>query len=284
MNLRYGLYPTAHSMAPTPPARPAAPGGRVTGTLGRVLRPGRSVLAGVAGLVLGVGVFASAGASAAPDEETPDEQPAEEQPLDDLPADDLGDAGGSGTEQPPVTLPLVPVPVGCTPAVMPQVVFVGRVVDRDYRTARFRIEQIRAGSASPFASRDLVDIRMGLDAQYLDDGERYLVGAVVDPDLGLLVSRVTPPIEHFGGDDVIGVSESDVDCPAPEDPMRTLHLDGTAIDASVIEPFLDARVRIASAFLVPFAIAVGVIFVLATFRLSVSGLYHSVVDGPGRRR
>jgi hypothetical protein len=34
--------------------------------------------------------------------------------------------------------------------------------------------------------------------------------------------------------------------------------------------------------LVPIAVAVGVIFLLATFRLSVAGLYHSVADA-GRR-
>jgi hypothetical protein len=162
-------------------------------------------------------------------------------------------------------------------------VFVGEVVDRDYRTIRFEIERIRSGRSDPFASGDLIDVRFGLDAQYLDDGESYLVGAVVDPDLGLLVSRVSEPIENFGGDEVIGVSETDVNCPVFDDPMRTLRLDGTAVPTSVIKPFFDAKVRILSAILVPFAVAFVAIFLLATFRLSISGLYHSVV-GTGRRR
>ena len=63
-----------------------------------------------------------------------------------------------------------------------------------------------------------------------------------DPDLGLLVSRVTPVVENFGGDEVIGVSESDVDCPVFDDPMRTLHLDGTPVEASVLEPFFESKV------------------------------------------
>ena len=192
--------------------------------------------------------------------------------------------GGTEGEQPPVTLPLVPVPVGCTAPPLPHIVFVGKVVDRDFRSVRFEIEQIRAGQAAPFASGNEIDVRYGLDAQYLHDGDRYLVSAPVDPDLGLLVSRVTPVVANFGGDEVIGVSESDVNCPAFENPMRTLHLDGTPVEAKMLKPFFDSKVRIVGAVLVPVAIAVGAIFLLATFRLSISGLYHSVVHTTRRAR
>lgn len=191
--------------------------------------------------------------------------------------------GGDGDEQPPVTLPLVPVPVGCDAPALPHVVFVGEVVERDYRTARFEIEQIRAGSPAPFASDNVIDVRYGLDAQYLHEGERYLVSAPVHPDLGLLVSRVTPAVEDFGGDEVIGVSESDVDCPVFEDPARTLHLDGSPVEAGVLEPFFGAKLRILGALLVPLAVAAGVIFLLATVRLSIGGLVTSIGDA-GRRR
>ncbi len=142
---------------------------------------------------------------------------------------------------------------------------------------------MRAGDPAPFAfDSDLIDVRYGLDAQFLDDGERYLVSATVHPDLGLLTSRVTDPIENFGGDEVIGVSETDVDCPDFEDPTRTLHVDGTPIDADILQPFFDARLRIATAILVPIAVAAGVIFVLATLRLSVTGLFRSLVRPPQR--
>ena len=180
-------------------------------------------------------------------------------------------------------LPLIPVPVGCEAPRSPHVVFVGEVVDRDFRTIRFEIERVRSGRTDPFAAGDRIDVRYGLDAQYLGDGDRYLVSAVVDPDLGILVSRVTEPIENFGGDDVIGVSESDVDCPDYEDPMRTLHLDGTPVDGGVLDPFFGARLQIVGAFLIPLALALGVIFLLATFRLSLAGVYHSIVDRGSRR-
>lgn len=178
--------------------------------------------------------------------------------------------------------PLVPVPEGCSAPTAPHVVFVGEVVDRDYRTIRFEIDRVRAGDPAPFGfDDDLIDIRYGLDAQYLDDGETYLVSAVVHPDLGLLTSKVTDPIENFGGDEVIGVSETDVDCPAFDDPMRTLHVDGTTIETSLLQSFFDARVRILGAILIPIGVAFGAIFALATFRLSLGGLFNAV--RPSRR-
>ncbi len=79
----------------------------------------------------------------------------------------MSTGGGTEGEQPPVTLPLVPVPVGCTAPPLPHIVFVGKVVDRDFRSVRFEIEQIRAGQAAPFASGNEIDVRYGLDAQYL---------------------------------------------------------------------------------------------------------------------
>jgi hypothetical protein len=202
------------------------------------------------------------------------------------PVDELGTVtGGGGVDSAPAMLPLVPVPTGCEAPALPHIVFVGSVIDRDFRTIRFEIERIRSGRSAPFAAGKEVDVRFGLDAQYLDDDAEYLVSAVVDEDLGLLVSRATPPIENFGGDEVIGVSETDVDCPTFDDPKRTMHLDGTEIEGGVLEPFLRSRVQIVGAFLLPLGLSVGVIFLLATFRLSLAGLYHSIVDSTrGRGR
>lgn len=211
-----------------------------------------------------------------PPAEDPDEDPGD---VDGDVDGDIGTVSGGDTgDTVPVTLPLVPLPIGCTAPVQPHIVFVGEVIDRDVRSIRYRIESIRYGRPDPFAGGDRIDVRYGLDAQYLDDGREYLVSAVVDPDLGVLVSRVTDPIEHFGGDEVIGVSESDVSCPDAEDPMVTLHLDGKRIDGGVLEPFFGARVRILAALLVPAGFALGAIFLLASLRLSVAGVYRGIVS------
>lgn len=227
------------------------------------------------GVLLGlVALAAAAPVEAAPPPTTP--------PADDVSGDGGTVSGGDTPDTVPGTLPLIPVPTGCTAPPSPHIVFVGEVVDRDVRTIRYRIESIRFGTPDPFAAGDRIDVRYGLDAQYLDDGGTYLVSAVVDPDLGVLVSRTTDPIEHFGGDEVIGVSESDVQCPDFDDPMRTLHLDGSAIEGGVLEPLFAARVRILGAILVPAAVAFGAIFFLASLRLSVAGVYRGIVS-PRRR-
>lgn len=246
-------------------------------------RPGGGTLTfmwrAVFGVLLGLTVLAApVVAAAAP----PTSDPPGDQTGDDLSGDGGTVTGGDTGDTVPVTLPLVPIPPGCTAPTQPHIVFVGRVIDRDVRSIRYRIESIRYGRPDPFAGDDRIDVRYGLDAQYLEDGEEYLVSAVVDPDLGVLVSRVTEPIEHFGGDEVIGVSESDVDCPAFDDPMRTLRLDGSSIDGGVLSPFFDARVRILGSVLVPAGLALAAIFLLASLRLSVAGVYRGIVS-PRRR-
>lgn len=271
MNLRYGLYPT-------PPVCPRGDAGR-SRPAATVASVRRAWIPGAVAVVVAVAVVAAAHTAHAQEDEPP--PPTTVPPDETVLPDEQGDVTG-GDDATPDTLPLIPVPIGCAAPPMPHIVFVGEVVDRDYRTVRFEIERVRSGRRKPFASDGRIDVRYGIDAQYLEDGSSYLVSAVVEPDLGLLVSRVTDPIENFGGDEVIGVSETDVACPDFEDPARTLGLDGTLVESSVLEPFLAARVRILGAFVIPLAIALGVIFVLAMFRLSVSGLYRSVVDG-GRR-
>lgn len=179
--------------------------------------------------------------------------------------------------------PLVEVPRGCLVSPLPDVVFVGTLTDRDYRTARFRILQVRAGDPTPFAADDLIDVRYGLDVQFLEVGERYLVSARRDPVLGILASRIRPEPPMFGGDDIVGLVDTDVECPGFEDPARTLFPDGTTVETSVVAPLLERRSQILAAVLVPFAVAFGVVFVFASLRLSVSGLARGAASARARR-
>ena len=87
---------------------------------------------------------------------------------------------------------LVEYPEGCPTGALPDVVFVGTVQGTDYRTARFHIDQVRAGDLSQFAVGELVDVRYGVDTKYLDQGEQYLIGARYDATAGLLSSKVQP--------------------------------------------------------------------------------------------
>jgi hypothetical protein len=209
---------------------------------------------------------------AAPGAPSPDDQPT------------AGADDEAGSPEAPGTVPLIPVPSGCTAPEMPDVVFVGRVVARDFRTARFRIEQVRAGDETPFAADGLIDVRYGIDVDYLEEDRPYLVAARQDPVLGVLASSIRESLPDFAGDDVISVTESDVSCPVFEDQVRTLLPDGSPVESGVFAPLQGSGIRMLGAFGIPLGITFAVVFVLAMLRLAVSGVATGVDRALDRRR
>jgi hypothetical protein len=181
-------------------------------------------------------------------------------------------------------LPLVLVPSACTAPPQPEIVFVGTLVERDFRTGRFKIVQVRAGSEDPFAVGGLIDVRYGLDVEYLDIGTDYLVSARRDPVIGLLASKIRAPAPLLGGDDVVGVAESDVECPRFEDPIRTFLPDGSSVDSAVLAPLEEHTTQLMAAILIPLGVAFGIIFVLATLRWAIGGLLRGVGSVVGHSR
>ena len=176
---------------------------------------------------------------------------------------------------------LIPIPPGCPEPDDVDVVFVGEVVDKDgfidRGAVRYQILQIRAGSAASFAVDGRIDVRYGPDSKYLDVGERYLVSAAVEPDLGRLASTVAPAAPLFGGNDVIGVDDTDEECPEIETTVVTLHTDGTSVDSSVLSPmFDDGRVLLATIG-VPAAVAgvvlVALVLLRSVWRWGMGGIF-----------
>jgi hypothetical protein len=170
-------------------------------------------------------------------------------------------AGGSG---------LVPVPAGCPQPQRAHVVFVGRLADRDTRTGRYEVQVVRAGSTEGFAKGKLIDVRYGIDAKFLNVGSQYLVGAGTDE--GLLYSKVRPEEPMFGGDEVVGAAEIDVECPTVEDPVRTLTVTGRSIDSGVFQPLSSERGDLLKAIAVPVAVALAILIGLATLRWVLTGV------------
>jgi hypothetical protein len=187
-------------------------------------------------------------------------------------------ANASAQEQPapPGRQPLVDVPIGCPIQPLPDVVFVGTVVDSDYRTVRVSIDQVRAGDIGQFASAGRVDVRYGIDAKYLDEGDQYLIGASYDPQAQSLRSRVQPASPTFGGDEIIRADETDRNCPEVVDPMRTLHTDGSSIDSGVLSPFFGNRDGLLRSLLIPVAVVGLAVLALAAVRWFLTGFGHSV--------
>ncbi|MGA1035287.1 MAG: hypothetical protein ACO3VI_08235 [Ilumatobacteraceae bacterium] len=175
-----------------------------------------------------------------------------------------------------MTLPLVEVPLGCAPWEVADVVFTGVVAATDSRTARFADLSIRWGDLPGLDPDGTVDIRYGIDVQYLIEGERYLIGASVHPDLGLAYSRVTPEVVDFAGDEIVGVSEDDVVCPEAEDPIVTLMFDGSPVPTPLLGSFLAERSRLVAALVIPAFVVAVVIFLLAMLRVSTEGFVESL--------
>jgi hypothetical protein len=173
--------------------------------------------------------------------------------------------------------PLVPVPVGCVAPPAAQVVFLGELVAADFRTGRFDIDAVSAGSADPWRGGNLIDVHYGDDVRYLQVGERYIVGARVDDDTGLLSSKIREPAPLFGGNEVVGVNDTDLDCPVFEDPMRTLRSDGTSVDSGLLTPLTKDSGRLVRAFVVPALVAFAIVFALALVRWGFTGLAASIV-------
>ena len=195
----------------------------------------------------------TAGAAPPPDDPPPATLPPENPPPD------LGVQEGS----------LIPVPVGCPVPDPAAVVFTGTMIGKDDVTqvVRFRIDQIRAGSADPWAVNGLIDVRYGPDYRFLGEGEQYLIGAGLDPSYGVLASTVRPPEPTFGGNDVVGVDDLAVDCPALDDPIRTLNVDGTSVDSGVVSLMTEDRRLLLATIAVPTAIVFAVVIALVMLRL-----------------
>ena len=224
-------------------------------SLAVMMRPQRRV--GLVGLLcsLPIALVFSVGTvgAAPPDNPPPATLPPENAPLD------PGIQTGS----------LIPVPVGCPVPDPAAAVFTGTMIGKDDVTqvVRFQIDQLRAGSAGPWAVNGLIDVRYGPDYRFLSNGEQYLIGVGLDPVYGVPASTVRPPEPTFGGNDVVGVDDIAVDCPTLDDPIRTLHVDGTSVDSGVLSLMTEDRRLLLATLAVPAVIVFAVLLALVVLRV-----------------
>jgi hypothetical protein len=198
-----------------------------------------------------------------------------------------GGAGPSSNSSTPATTPsapLIPIPQGCQASPVASAVFVGRIVAKDYRLARFQIEQVRAGSLGAYALGNLVDIRYGNDVQYLETNSEYLVGASPQGvDLGL-TSKVRAAKPVFGGNAVVGLTEKSSQCPVVEDPVRTVHVDGSEVAASVLKGLSAEKKQIGLAFAKPILAVFAIVLLLVLIRWFFTAVFlafrHAVEKEP----
>ena len=181
----------------------------------------------------------------------------------------------------PVASPVTTIPEGCIVPTPVRATFVGVVTESDRRTARFSIEQMRGGSLEGYTSRNLVDIDYAEDVRFLEVGEMYIVAAGVDQSSGRLYSKVRDPEPLLGTSQVIGLNTGGT-CPEIEDAVRTLTMQGRAVDSGVLTPLREARSRLGRAIILPFAWVLGTLIALATLKAFGSALLeasHRVWNG-----
>ena len=185
----------------------------------------------------------------------------------------------------------VEVPAGCNEPALPDVVFIGTVQDTDYQTGRFRIDQPRAGAIQEYSYQGLIDVHYGVDTKYLVAGRQYLVAARADAATGVLTSKVSEPAPLFGGDEVIGQSESAADCPVLVDPVRTLLTNGLPVDSGLLRPLEEARSDVLRSIVAPLLLALAIVFGLVMLRWILTGVgwgaatvVRNAHDTPGIRR
>jgi hypothetical protein len=161
------------------------------------------------------------------------------------------------------------LPAGCPLPPAAHAVFTGRLTAHDTVTARFAVVEVLSGSLDGFEAGGAVDVLFNDDIRFLEIGAEYLVSAGIDDASGKLLSRarVVPPM--FGGDEVVGVNDRDVECPTYLDPLVSKMSDGTSIDTGVLSPMLSDKKAILGAFLKPMAVAFGVLVLMVMTKRSL---------------
>lgn len=180
------------------------------------------------------------------------------------------------------TIPNSTIPASCEIPLPVRATFVGALVGSDDRTARFEVRQIRGGSVEGFAVGGLIDVDYGEDVRFLELDESYIVAAGVDQTSGRLVSKVRDPEPLFGGNQVIGIGEQNVDCPELEDAVRTLTTDGRSLESGVLAPLGDDRRGLLRAVLLPFGWVFGGLVVLALVANFIRAVGAQIGSAPER--
>jgi hypothetical protein len=186
-------------------------------------------------------------------------------------------AAGAAPPDDAVTLPettlgvvTTTLPPGCPEPPVAAAVFLGTMIASDATTARFRVDQLRAGSLEGWQVGGLVDVDLLDDTRYLDEDEQYLVGVAPDPVTRRLTSKVGEAAPLFGGNQVVGVNDGG-SCPAQKDPVRTIHPDGSGVESGLLHPLMSDKSGLARALLMPAAWAFLALVILATAKGLVFG-------------
>lgn len=219
-------------------------------------------------LVLGVGSWASVSATVPP-------------PLDSaLTGDEIPDEQGDLVGVPQTTSLINPqatttIPEGCFPQALPQVVFVGKATNMSDESVSFAIQKTITGDASSYVTGDgTVEVQYGTDAKFVDEGTTYIVGAVTDPFLPILVSKLRATTTTLGAD--LGQTNTGDACPIFEDAVITLHENGTSVDTGVLRPLRENKLLVIAALILSVALAFGGLVAVVVMQRTRRGIARTM--------
>lgn len=168
--------------------------------------------------------------------------------------------------------PLLVLAAGCVMPTAPLAVFEGEIEAAVSTTARFRVTRMLSGNLQGYEVAGLVDVQYGDETRFLQVGESYIVGVGASAATGGLVSTVREPAPLFGGDAVVGLNDSDVDCVTIADPIRTVRVDGASVDTGVLAPLRGEGRSLLGAVLRPLGVAFGLLVALVLVKHLVFGI------------
>ena len=219
-------------------------------------------------LVLGVGSWASVSATVPP-------------PLDSaLTGDEIPDEQGDLVGVPQTTSLINPqatttIPEGCFPQALPQVVFIGEASNVSDESVSFAIQKTITGDASSYVTGDgTVEVQYGTDAKFVHEGKTYIVGAVTDPFLPILVSKLRATTTTLGAE--LGQTNTGDACPTFEDAIITLNENGTSVDTGVLRPLRENKLLIIAVLILSVAIAFGGLVAVVVMQRTRRGIARTM--------
>ena len=219
-------------------------------------------------LVLGVGSWASVSATVPP-------------PLDSaLTGDEIPDEQGDLVGVPQTTSLINPqatttIPEGCFPQALPQVVFIGEASNVSDESVSFAIQKTITGDASSYVTGDgTVEVQYGTDAKFVDEGKTYIVGAVTDPFLPILVSKLRATTTTLSAE--LGQTNTGDACPTFEDAIITLNENGTSVDTGVLRPLRENKLLIIAVLILSVAIAFGGLVAVVVMQRTRRGIARTM--------
>ncbi|MFY9481468.1 MAG: hypothetical protein WAP25_06205 [Ilumatobacteraceae bacterium] len=218
-------------------------------------------------LVLGVGSWASVSATVPPLDSA-------------LTGDEIPDEQGDLVGVPQTTSLINPqatttIPEGCFPQALPQVVFVGKATNVSDESVSFAIQKTITGDASSYVTGDgTVEVQYGTDAKFVHEGKTYIVGAVTDPFLPILVSKLRATTTTLGAE--LGQTNTGDACPTFEDAIITLNENGTSVDTGVLRPLRENKLLVIAALVLSVALAIGGLVAVVVMQRTRRGIARTM--------